>query len=170
MKHVLFSLLVALAMVPATSALALPRVGSARPDVRLVDAWDRGFALASLRGTPVLVVYEDKESGAQNDALKKELARAGVRGVTVVAIADVDGYDYWPARGFVKDAIKEQSQKLGAPIYCDWDGKARSSLGMTRGTSNVVLYAKSGAVAFAHAGPMPEAKRKELIALMRAAP
>lgn len=161
-------------LLPLTGAAgALPRVGSARPDVKLVDAWERSLQLDSLKGMPVLVVYEDKESSTQNKALKDELAKLAKgdkykKSIALVAVADVQGYDYWPVRGFVKKAIREESSKMNTVIYCDWDGGARGKLALDRGTSNVVLYGKDGKVLFAHGGAMPEAKRKELIGLLRA--
>ena len=70
----------------------------------------------ALRGKPVLIVYEDKSSTAQNKALKDELAQIakGDRyrsSVALAAVADVSAYDFWPARGFVRDAIREESRK-----------------------------------------------------------
>jgi len=155
-----------------SSAAGLPAVGEARPPVWLVDAWGRSLDLGTLAGMPVLVVYEDKDSARQNEVLKAELAAlakgdAYRRAIALVAVADVDGYDYWPVRGFVKDAIKRESVRFKTPIYCDWDGAARGALGVRQGTSSEILYGWSGAVLLAHEGPMPAAKRAELIELLR---
>lgn len=161
-------------VVMGATANALPKTGAARPTLTLADAWDRTYDLARAKGMPLLVVYEDKDSANQNDALKRELATLGKgdaykKKIALVAIADVSAYDYWPARGFVKDAIQSESEKQGTTIYCDWSGGARLALGLERGASNVVLYDKDGKVLFAHAGPVPEARRAELIALLKAA-
>lgn len=155
-----------------TTADASPAAGARRPEVRLVDAWERAFELKTLQGTPVLFVYEDKESAMQNKLLKAELAELAKgdrykRSIAIVAIADVTGYDFWPVRGFVKRAIRDESVKFGTVIYCDWQGEARGALGASRGMSNVALYGKDGALVFAHAGTMPKAKREELVALLR---
>jgi len=156
----------------ASSALALPSLGAARPAVRLVDGWERTLDLSSLGTKPVLVVYEDKDSSAQNQPFKDELSRLakGDRyksSIALVAIADVGGYDYWPVRGFVKDAIREQSRKFGTVIFCDWDGTARTALGVKRGVSTVLLYGRDGKVLFANEGVMSPARRKEVIDLLR---
>ena len=50
--------------------------------------------------------------------------------IALLAVADVEGYDYWPVRGFVKSAIRKESRKFGTTIYCDWDGSFRSALGL----------------------------------------
>ena len=160
------------ALVFSAPASALPAVGASRPDLRLVDAWDRTLALGATGTRPILVLYEDKESSAQNRALKDELGKLakGDRyrsAIALLAIADVDGYDYWPIRGFVKDAIQEESVKWSTPIYCDWNGAVRSRIGLRRGTSSVILYGRDGRVRLAHEGAMPEAVRKTLISLLR---
>ena len=158
-------------LVPAWSG-ASPSLGGARPDVSFVDAWDRALVLPKTSGKPVLLVYEDKDSANQNAALKNELS-ALARGdaykhrVVLLAVADVSGYDYWPARGFVRDAIRSESVKLGTPIYCDWNGQVRDTLALEAKRSNVVFYGKDGRVLFSHAGTLPDAKRKELVKLMK---
>ena len=163
---------VAAAMTVAAGASALPRVGDARPAIVLKDAWDRTLDLSQV-GRPLLVVYEDKESSSQNDAFKTELSRLakGPRASRIVlaAIADVQGYDYWPARGFVKDAIRSQSKTIGAPIYCDWSGAVRSTLGLRKRSSTVVLYDANGKVTFASEGAMDAATRARAIAAIDAA-
>ncbi len=129
--------------------------------------------LSRLGAKPVLIVYEDKDSATQNQAFKNDLANLA-RGdryrdtVGLVAIADVQGYDYWPVRGFVKDAIKDESRKFGTVIYCDWDGAARRTLGLRRGTSSVILYGKDGKVIFSHEGAMSADERQQAIVLLRA--
>ncbi|HQY63347.1 MAG: hypothetical protein IPQ09_02860 [Myxococcales bacterium] len=162
----------ALALAVAAPAAALPSAGAARPAVQLVDGWDRPFVLPRAHGKPVLVVYEDKDSAQQNQAFKDELAKLGKgdrykQSVTLVAIADLQGYDYWPVRGFVKDAIQSESNKFGTPIYCDWSGAARNSLRLKKGVSSVLLYDREGKLVFSHEGPMPAAKRQAAIELLR---
>lgn len=153
-------------------AMALPEVGAPRPEAKLEDAWERTLAPASLVGKPVLVVYEDKGSAKQNEVLKAELAELAKgdrykQAIALLAVADVSSYNYWPVRGFVKDAIQEESRKQKTVIYCDWEAKFRVALGLRQGASNVVLYGKDGKVLFAHAGTLPTERRAELIRLLR---
>jgi hypothetical protein len=165
--------MVAVVTLLASTADALPSAGAFRPDVELTDAWDRSIRLSTYRGMPLLVVYEDKGSATQNEALKAELSVLA-RGdrykklIALVAVADVTGYDFWPIRGFVRSSIRSESTKNETVIYCDWDGHVRNALALERGQSNVVLYGRDGAVLYAHAGPMSADERRAFVALMRA--
>lgn len=150
------------------AALALPPVGGQAPNARVEDADGRELQLKALRGKPILIVYEDKDSKTQNQSLKDALAKLAKgdryrRSIAVAAIADVSSYDFWPAKGFVKDAIREESQKVGATIYCDWDGTFRAAYQLRRGISNVILVGKNGQVLFAAEGKLkPEAQSRVL--------
>lgn len=153
-------------------AEALPTVGDALPDLRLSDGWGRTLDLSQLASEPVLVIYEDKASSRQNVDLKRDLAVLAKadrykQGVALVAIANVEGYDYWPVRGFVKDAINDEARKFDTPIYCDWDGTARRELGVNLGVSNVILYARGGKVLFSHEGKLAPGQRQEILGLLR---
>lgn len=165
------------AMVVATSisnvALALPKVGHDVPNARVVDVDGKSLELRTLRGKPMLVVYEDQEGTKQNLVLKSELSKraAGERyrtAISLVAVADVDGYDYWPARGFVKRAIRSESKKLGNKIYVDWNGSMRKSAGFTKGLSTVLLVGADGKILFSHEGTLDMIKRAQLLALLEA--
>lgn len=151
---------------------ALPPVGGVAPSAKVVDANDRPFNLAEVQGKPILLVYEDKESATLNAALKKELARLA-RGeqyrssVALVPVADVHAYDFWPARGFVKDAIKSESKAIGATIYCDWDLSFARTLGITRNTSSVVLLGRDRRVLFSVVGKASEEDTRRLVELLR---
>lgn len=173
-KRLALSFLAAAAVAVFHGALAgaVPKVGSVRPNVTLQDGWDRTFDMGRYKGMPILVVYEDKDSATLNQALKDELAKLAKgdrykRLIALVAVADVSGYDFWPVRGFVKDAIQSESHKQGTLIYCDWDGRVRSALGLRRGTSNVVLFGRDDKVLFSYAGALSATQQKELIGLLR---
>lgn len=162
----------ALALVATTRAHAVPKVGAQRPDVKLVDAWDRYLEMRGLGAKPVLVVYEDKDSANDNQALKDELAKLAKgdrykKAIALVAVADVSAYDFWPVKGFVKDAIQKESKKFGTTIYCDWDGSARRALDVVVGESSVVLYGRDGKVVFARSGALSADERRALIELLR---
>lgn len=164
----------AAATLGAARARAVPEVGSVASNVVFRDAWERTTDLARYRGKPVLLVYEDKDSAEVNKVLKKELAQlakgdAYKEKIALFAVADVSGYDYWPIRGFVKDAIQKESHKQKTNIYCDWDGRIRTTLRLNRNASNVVLYDKNGAVVFAQAGKLSVQERENLVRHLRAA-
>lgn len=168
------ALVLALALTLTGPAGAVAPLTRAPPPIEVVDGWDRKRDLRAHLGSPIVLVYEDKDSSRLNQPFKNELARLlsaneGLRRrVAMFPIADVDGYDYWPARGFVKKAIREESVSQRTTIYCDWTGRVRAALGLQKNTSNVVLFGRDGGVRFAHAGVMSEEQRRRFLDLLRA--
>lgn len=160
------------ALLLAAPALALPAVGEAAKDARVVDADDRSQRVHALRGKPVLIVYEDQDSSQLNNELKADLAKLAKggkyqRSIALMPVADVSAYDFWPVKGFVKDAIRDESKKVGATIYCDWDASFRKTYGLKKGTSSVVLVGRDGKVLFAGQGALGAGSRRELLRLLR---
>jgi hypothetical protein len=154
----------------ASNAFALPALG-ASADAFYEDTEGRSLHLKQFIGKPVLILYEDKGSANVNAALKAELARVAKGGrydarVALVPVADVSAYDYWPVRGFARDAVRAQSRKVGVPIYCDWHGAFRQQLALRRGTSNVLLIGKTGHVLFASEGALLPGERETLLRLV----
>jgi len=152
---------------------ALPKEGAEAPNARVEDADGRGLHISSLKGKPILIVYEDKDSAKQNQSLKDDLSKLATGDkynsrVALAAVADVSGYDFWPVKGFVKDAIRDESKKQKTTIYCDWDGSFRKAFGIQKGASNVILIGKDGHVLFAGSGVLGESSRKRLIELLGA--
>lgn len=155
------------------SALALPSVGQDAPNGKVEDADGKSLETKNLKGKPVLIVYEDRDSAAQNEKLKKDLSTLAKGDkykakVALAAVADVSSYDFWPAKGFVKDAIREESKKQGTTIYCDWNASFRKAFKLTKGKSSIVLVGKDGKVLFAGEGSLSEADRKKVIELLKA--
>lgn len=163
---------VAAALAVSGPAGALPAEGEKAPNARVEDADGRGLEMKTLRGKPILIVYEDKDSSAQNQPLKDELARLArgdryKKAIALAAIADVSAYNFWPVKGFVKDAIRDESKKAGTTIFCDWDGSFRSRYKLREGKSSVVLVGKDGLVIFAAEGALSAERRKQLLELLR---
>ncbi|APR83592.1 Hypothetical protein A7982_08941 [Minicystis rosea] len=156
----------------STDARGALAEGATAPNATLEDADGRVSETRAFRGKPLLIVYEDRDSAKQNEALKKELGELA-RGdryrarIALAAVADVSAWDFWPAKGFVKDAIRDESKKQGTTIYCDWSGAFRKAYDLRRGVSNVVLVGKDGRVLFTAEGTVPAASRKRLIAMLR---
>ncbi len=162
----------AVSLAGSSTVFAVPREGEAAPNARMEDADGRIAELKAFAGKPILIVYEDRDSAKQNQALKTELAQLA-RGeryqarVALAAVADVSAWDFWPAKGLVRDAIRDESRKQGATIYCDWTGSFRGVYQLRRGVSNVVLVGKNGRVLFAAEGAVDAASRKRLFALLK---
>ncbi|MFO0552563.1 MAG: YtfJ family protein [Polyangiaceae bacterium] len=167
-------LLVALGGAPLALALdaRAATVGDSAPDARVEDADENKLWVSDLSGSVAVIFYEDKDSGETNREMKDELASLmaedGMGGIRVVPIADVTEYNSWPAKGFVKKAIREESKKVGLTIYCDWDGSFREKLDLSKGTSNVVVLAKDGTVRFADSGGLSGESRKQVLSILRA--
>src|SRR6476660_3199251 len=102
---------------PCTTVMAMPELGSPTPNVRVADAWDRSISLDGYAGMPMLVIYEDRGSAKENDALKKELHGFVDRNhdytkrVALVPVADVSSFNFGLARGLIKRFIKQESAK-----------------------------------------------------------
>ncbi len=153
-------------------AQALGLVGTLRPAAQVIDADGHTLDLRAVNGKPMLVLYEDQESAKLNDAFKADLAHLakGDRyrsSVALVPVADLQSFDFWPARGFVKDAIRSESKKAGTTIYCDWDGAFQRAAGFKRGTSSVLLVGRNARILFAFEGALGKSERDTVIALLR---
>jgi hypothetical protein len=156
-------------LVATTDALALPTVGTAAPIFEVFDGDDHGVKLAAFRGKPTLVVFEDKDAASQNELFKTRLsltivAKGIAKKMSTMPIADVAGYDYWPARGFVKDAIASAATKSGTTIYADWKGDARKKLAAPAGKSTLVLLDAKGTVVWASSGALDKDAQDRLLA------
>jgi hypothetical protein len=160
------------AVLLGADAGAALKEGAAAPNATLEDADGRVSELRAFRGRPVLILYEDRDSATQNDPLKKELGELA-RGdrykarIALAAVADVSAWDFWPAKGFVKDAIRDESRKQGTTIYCDWTGAFRKTFQLRRGVSNVVLVGRDGKVVFTAEGAVPVEQRRRLLGILR---
>ena len=117
------------AVVAAVQSPEMPSV-DALLEAKLVDLADRPVSLRGLSGKVVVVVHQDRHSSEQNPALKERLSALLLRYPTdlrIVALADVGGYDFWPAKGYVKDALKSLDSGGGALVACDWKGAVRKA-------------------------------------------
>jgi len=157
---------------PLGGAFALTPIGARCPSAHVVDADGRALHLSKIRGKPILILYEDRDSASVNAAFKSDLS-ALAKGdryrdaVALVPVADVQGFNFWPVRGFVKSAIRTESKKAGATIYCDWDGTFQRAAGITRGTSSVILIGRGERVLFAAEGQLSSDQRARVLSLLR---
>jgi hypothetical protein len=173
LKLALTGALMAAALVTASEdARALAPVGALRPAAKVFDADGRALDLRAINGMPTLVLYEDKDSAKLNAPLKADLAKLakGDRyrdAVALVPVADVQSFDFWPARGFVNSAIRSESKKVGATIYCDWDGAFQRAADFRRGTSSVMLIGRNARVLFSAEGALSKEQRDRIISLLK---
>lgn len=142
----------------------VPAVFAESPDGAVVQ-------LRRLGGQWVVLLYEDRDTTEVNQALKAALRKrarkkAFRRRVRVVAVADTSGYDFWPAKGLAKSAIRDRAKKAGIRIYCDWSGAMREGLGLRKGAAHVVVLDPKGRVRAKYAGALPSDERAKLLALV----
>lgn len=156
----------------AGMAYALPRAGSQAPVARAETVDGKVLEPRALGGKVALIFYEDKDSAKDNKALKDAITQQGKTvghkdNAVIFAVADVSAYDYWPARGFVKDAIREEEKKTGTSIYLDWNGSFGKAFGFQTGSSNLVLLGPDNKVKLAHVGIVPPALRATILGELR---
>lgn len=138
----------------ATGALDATLRSSSGDEVRL-SLW---------RGRPVILFYEDKDSTALNVRLKDELFKRGrasglLDAVSVVPVANLEAFDFFPARGAALKAVREEERKAGVPILVDLDGTLGGPpWNLPKETSTVLLLDAEGKLIFKHAGPLGEAE------------
>jgi hypothetical protein len=159
----------------AVFVLAVLKIGASPGDFEVKDADDHAAKLSALRGNgPALIVYEDKDASDQNAKFKERLGKlrdkdAAARKVKLVAIADVASWDFWPAKGFVKDALRDAGKKSGITVWADWTGAGRKALDAQSSRSNLVLVDAAGKVLWSSAGGLSASQEDDLLAKVKAA-
>lgn len=129
---------------PVTASPVLPAAESLL-DAKLTDLADKPLSLRSLAGKVIVVVHQDRHSSEQNPVLKDKLSALFARfpnDLKIVALADVGGYDFWPAKGYVRDALKSLDSGGGALVACDWKGFVRKAYQLRQKQSVVFVLSK----------------------------
>lgn len=112
----------------------------------LFDLLDKPASLRGVQGKVVVVLHQDRHSSEQNEAFKDKLSGLIARfssQLRVVALADAGGYDFWPAKGYVKDALRSVEKKGGAMIVVDWKGAVRKAYRLKSKQSAVFVLNRS---------------------------
>ena len=128
--------------------------------------------LSRWRGKPVILFYEDKDSTTLNLPLKDELFTRGrerglLQSAWVVAIANLEKYDFFPAREIALSYVRDEEKKAGVPILVDLEGTLGDApWKLPTKTSNVMLLDAEGTLVFRHSGRMkPEDRVRFFTAL-----
>jgi predicted transcriptional regulator len=172
-KHFVTAAVAVSAVSFASSAFALPKVGVKPKTFVVSDPDDRNYQFDRLAaGGATLVMYVDKSGADQNAHLLERLQRmratdATLRTVKFVPIIDVAKYNGWPARGFAKKALREESKRKGVTIYADWEAAGRSVLAAESGRSNLFLLDKKGNLVWASSGQLAPVQEDDLINRIR---
>ncbi|NNB88947.1 hypothetical protein HJC10_22615 [Corallococcus exiguus] len=160
-----------------TVTLAAGSAGGATPAPEPVDATlstssGERVQLARWRGKPVILFYEDKDSTTLNAPLKAELFTRGrerglLQSAFVVAVANLEKYDFFPARGIALSYVRDEEKKAGVPILVDLKGTlGQEPLKLPTKTSTVMLLDAEGTPVYRHSGRMkPEEQARFFTAL-----
>jgi hypothetical protein len=121
---------------------------------------------------PTVLFYEDKESSALNQHVKDALFRQGkerglLEAVSVVAVANVAAFDWFPARNFVLAAVRDVEKKFNVPVYLDFKGHlAAPPWNLPPKSSTVVVLNASGEVVWKVKGRLSEAEVAALFGVL----
>lgn len=127
--------------------------------------------LADYLGRAVVIVYEDRDSNRQNEALKRELAER-IRGqglereVAVVPVANLSGFNFWPAMGFARDAVLDIARRQGSEVLMDWSGEMARAYRFRAAMSYALVLDRHGRVLFRHAGTLQSGARSRFFNAM----
>jgi hypothetical protein len=137
------------------TAVGLPRA----PDFSLESTAGATRRLRDYLGRVVIILYEDRDSNQQNDTLKRELAEHArtddlTRDVSLVPVANLSSYNFWPAKGYARDAVVDIARQQGYEIMIDWTGDMGRAYRFRPGQSHVLVLSREGRVLFRTAGPM----------------
>lgn len=121
--------------------------------------------LSRWKGKPVILFYEDKDSTQLNGVLKEELFARGkqhglLEAAWVVAVANLEKFNFFPARQIALSYVRDEEKKVGVPILVDLEGTLGGSpWALPKKTSTVMLMDATGGVVYQYSGRMEEAER-----------
>jgi hypothetical protein len=155
----------------AGGAWALPATEKVLETIHIqrVDGQDKPLPGGTL---PLLIQYEDKEAQQQNAKAREELGRINRKPgnhqkYEFVAIADVEKWDWWPARKYVLADLRAIAARANTPLYADWKGSLRKRWGFRAGQSVILLVGSDGKPRFAGEGTLTDAQLAALVAALR---
>jgi hypothetical protein len=154
-------------------AKGLPLLGAVTPAVQVQSVDGKREPLQPQAGLPTLIFYEGRDSKKQNQELKRKLKRLvdSIGGdyhgrIQLLPVANLEGLDFWPVRNFVENAVRSESRRIGAEIYCDWHGEMREKLQLKPDLSSVILLDRNGMVIFAAEGSIDLGEQERLLQLL----
>jgi hypothetical protein len=154
-------------------ALALPAVAAdAGLDAVVETSAGATAHLAGLWKRPTVLFYEDKDSTALNQHVKDALFVRGrdlglLDAVSVVAVANVAAFDWFPARNFVLAAVRDVEVKAHVPVYLDFKGSLSAPpWNLPPKTSTVLVLNANGEVVWQVKGRLTAAELERLFSVL----
>lgn len=145
-----------------STALGLMGAKPGPLDASLRDSRNVTTSLSHYRGKPTILFYEDRATAHENDPFKHALiARGRTHNVStaanVVAVADLQRYDFFPVRGFALQAVRDVEKRNRIPVLVDWNGVLTAPpWNLPRGTSSVVVLDPQGNAVYVHSGKLAQ--------------
>jgi hypothetical protein len=158
-------------------ALLAPMVASAaelgqRLDAEITTSSGKKTHLKQFYGKPVLLFYEDPDSVKVNQPAKEELARLSLKWnlkekVDVVAVANLQGWNWQPAIFFALIAVRGEEKKAQIPVLVDFAGTMQNApWNLSAHKSTILVLAPDGEVLFQSMGKLDPKKFDELTATL----
>jgi hypothetical protein len=128
--------------------------------------------LAALWKRPTVLFYEDKESNQLNQHVKDALFKKGrdqglLDAVSVVAVANVAAFNWFPARNFVLAAVRDVEKKANVPVYLDFQGSlAAPPWSLPPTSSTVLVLSAEGQVVWTAKGRLSDAQLTQLFEVL----
>jgi hypothetical protein len=136
--------------------------------------------LSTLWKKPTVLFYEDRDSTSVNQHVKDTLyefgrAKGMLEQVSVVAVANVAAFDWFPARNFVLAAVRDIEHKVHVPVYLDFKGALSTTpWNLSTRSSTVMVVDTAGRAVWKAQGKLGQDKVDEMFAeldrLVRATP
>jgi hypothetical protein len=161
----------ALVLGAATPAMATG-LSDASFAVKVTDTDGKLVTLQSLLGKPAVLFYEDRDSTSFNQALKDDLFRRGkekgmLDKVSVIAVANLSGFNWFPAKNFAASAVRDAEKKFGVPIYVDWTGAmVVRPWSLPKDNATVLLLDANGEVVLRKQGRLTGEEREQVLGLL----
>jgi hypothetical protein len=164
MKTKSLAVLLSLTLPVAASAAELGK----RLDAEITTSAGTKTKLKAYYGKPVLLFYEDPDSVKLNQAAKEELAQLNIKWnlkdkVDVVAIANLQGWNWQPALFFALLVVRGEEEKAKIPVLVDLNGSMQKApWSLSAAKSSVLVLAPDGEVLFQSVGLLKGEKLEEL--------
>lgn len=152
------------------TALARAADDAAPRDAELERTDGSTVAMRTYRGKPAVLFYEDRHSTELNADVKQALLEQGraagrTDAVHVVAIANIQAYDFFPAKDFAVAFIRRLEGTIGIPILLDARGVlSEPPWNLPDAGGTVVLLDAEGRVVWKHSGALGPERTQTLLA------
>ena len=158
----------ALAMLGVSVAAAAPAPGASLPTVVLEDLREHKRTLVpSVVPLPLVIVLEDDTSAKHKQAAHAVVGRYSDNKdnhavFELLAIADMDHWNWWPARKHALAAMRKIISGEGSGVWIDWTGTLRKAMGLHKAESSFLVVGTDGRIRYFAQGELDRPAMKAL--------